>query len=1786
MRTIMKSAAIGILIAAVLSTATAQKGGWSGWSEWSSWGKGLCSGNQRIKTRTCTNPLPNSGSEYCDGENAKQEDGPVDGGLSDWTQWSTCEKPCGGSIVNRTRVCDNPPPSRGGSQCSGKTVETKMECVMSCPESKTDGSWSPWSDWTSCPKHCTKDGGSSIKRYRQCNMPPPMFGGKPCPGNSTDEIIGCFDVCPVDGGFNQWSSFTPCSKTCGNGLKSRYRLCNDPIPQGSTARNCTGAYNEVKHCRLATCEGAVNGNWGSWNQWSSCSQNVECFKGVRSRKRSCSNPAPNKGGDDCLGTADESEICPKTNCKDTRPTPPSTLPVHPGDYIHRECGGILTKKIGSTAPQALLNGLLSFGKNKFIKGYFAEQKEEKDSITKYCFEPWPPLTIKEAGDRVPSYYRAKELPNFKRPTDTSFPIPGFSIRVHNDGKNTLKGWDFGVSEVYEYVPGNKVKLHDVMFTYYSEGSHWGFLAKGNYELFKPYVFASQVFYNSSFDLFFMKGKSDAMALRGILNALGVPDDVGGYGGAQIKAIKNLGLWDMEFKPASIAYDFRHEFKAAFRMTATMNPGGVPIHFEIIYVHSGFDRKLAFGFQFDGESYGAVLDKMSGAGSAGKAVSDFLNKLGVQIEVGVAYCPSFFGSFKVYKTSSFSKQPLKEVFKSEITEGLTAAAQVSIPKDCGDSSFCTILKKLVGPDAKFRITGVVRSAYYKVAAGFYKIRIYKDYQLSKLELNCEVNTTSRKKTLGFTLEFKIPVKYGSIKIDGIPFSNDLKLGGKIKHKIGSTAVSGTLYMKGMWYHAFGLRWLNFGNINLGLTLDAKSPILVSGFELGATVDFGTDCFYAKDFANDGHCLRFAVYFGVGKPSYFYGKIAALTIGKIARMVGGGSGIPGPVASTGFPDGLEVSYNAEKDIDLRSSGGPFIRQGFRLKGTLDLFGYQIKAEIVYSEREILLDGELDPINLGGHVVMARNATHKHVGPKLTFHYKSAVPGAKIRLPYFKMYFEGYVKILGIEVGAYLNITMQQMEIYIYGKVWDLIYCEVYVAAAYDYMTITDAHFYIRVIVDLRGLTDAIEKARKAVDQAFKHAQQELRNAVDHVQQKKRECKEKLKIKCSNCYKLKCKQAEQNCKGFLDKAGKWIGGVINAAGRWVKNTVRKIGDGLAKVGRAVKSFFKGWRRRRSLMAQRDENFHIHVRNRRFISKFICEGIVGGGCRGVSHLCYGTCKAVDFIGQGLCHTLDIAVGVLKLAEKACGWINSAIQFLMQMFLIHGIRFELGLGQKFNGFMVGAGIDLTLFGNRMYFEFQFDLKNPLRSITNAKDGSLYRYKQGVRQLRTELTYNPYDRPNPFADFDLAGTFGIEALQTGTENRLGGCIAALTKGDNGALKLLACNEKDERQRWTYTLHGRLINLYSKKCVYFGKSIGSGLTQFDCEKGDKTRMEHECDVVTRTLKLRRNDLCLTMAQTSNIGPGSISHHGSMKCIHLNPSNRLVIRTGCGRKDTEFKINDKGHIIFVARNLCARPVNGRAVDGVKLELTHNMAHCHKFEFTTLGSIRHAQSRLCIQTPKMEMKPNDYTELVLGQRCEHKSGARSIHAPADQELTFTFMPQDTSLKMKECGGFYDTKIDQRFAVMNEELNSVCSKYAKDIAVNKIASQSSIKHNGFPSRAVDGNFNFQWEKGSCMHTNEERDPWWRVDLGKEYIVTDVTIINRGEHGDRFKDVQVHVGQHLDIKRNPVCHDRVRQAQDGEAIRLTCDPPIPGQFVGVQMYGKGILSMCEVVVASRLGKSFKYLDL
>ena len=51
---------------------------------------------------------------------------------------------------------------------------------------------------------------------------------------------------------------------------------------------------------------------------------------------------------------------------------------------------------------------------------------------------------------------------------------------------------------------------------------------------------------------------------------------------------------------------------------------------------------------------------------------------------------------------------------------------------------------------------------------------------------------------------------------------------------------------------------------------------------------------------------------------------------------------------------------------------------------------------------------------------------------------------------------------------------------------------------------------------------------------------------MENEKDNCGRKMQLKCDNCRTLKCKEAESGCKGFLDKAGKWIGDKINDVGK----------------------------------------------------------------------------------------------------------------------------------------------------------------------------------------------------------------------------------------------------------------------------------------------------------------------------------------------------------------------------------------------------------------------------------------------------------------------------------------------------------------------------------------------------------------------------------------------------------------------------------------------------------------
>ena len=57
----------------------------------------------------------------------------------------------------------------------------------------------------------------------------------------------------------------------------------------------------------------VDGNWGSWSPWSSCTKT--CGDGLKTRTRLCDSPAPAYGGDTCPGDDSQSDECNNQPCK-------------------------------------------------------------------------------------------------------------------------------------------------------------------------------------------------------------------------------------------------------------------------------------------------------------------------------------------------------------------------------------------------------------------------------------------------------------------------------------------------------------------------------------------------------------------------------------------------------------------------------------------------------------------------------------------------------------------------------------------------------------------------------------------------------------------------------------------------------------------------------------------------------------------------------------------------------------------------------------------------------------------------------------------------------------------------------------------------------------------------------------------------------------------------------------------------------------------------------------------------------------------------------------------------------------------------------------------------------------------------------------------------------------------------------------------------------------------------------------------------------------------------------
>lgn len=143
------------------------------------------------------------------------------------------------------------------------------------------------------------------------------------------------------------------------------------------------------------------------------------------------------------------------------------------------------------------------------------------------------------------------------------------------------------------------------------------------------------------------------------------------------------------------------------------------------------------------------------------------------------------------------------------------------------------------------------------------------------------------------------------------------------------------------------------------------------------------------------------------------------------------------------------------------------------------------------------------------------------------------------------------------------------------------------------------------------------------------------------------------------------------------------------------------------------------------------------------------------------------------------------------------------------------------------------------------------------------------------------------------------------------------------------------------------------------------------------------------------------------------------------------------------------------------------------------------------------------------------------------------------------------------------------------------RNVALRGKATQSDLIENTWhgwshASNAIDGNRDSHFHHGSCTATDESTSPWWRVDLLDTYIVTSVTITNRGDccHTN-INGAEVRIGNSLqDEGIHNTLAGVISTLAAGRSLTLRWTSGVEGRYVTVVLPGTGRqLTLCEVEV-------------
>nr|XP_033958152.1 fucolectin-1-like [Pseudochaenichthys georgianus] len=147
-------------------------------------------------------------------------------------------------------------------------------------------------------------------------------------------------------------------------------------------------------------------------------------------------------------------------------------------------------------------------------------------------------------------------------------------------------------------------------------------------------------------------------------------------------------------------------------------------------------------------------------------------------------------------------------------------------------------------------------------------------------------------------------------------------------------------------------------------------------------------------------------------------------------------------------------------------------------------------------------------------------------------------------------------------------------------------------------------------------------------------------------------------------------------------------------------------------------------------------------------------------------------------------------------------------------------------------------------------------------------------------------------------------------------------------------------------------------------------------------------------------------------------------------------------------------------------------------------------------------------------------------------------------------------------------------------------DRAATLIQKATPVYGNGNAYKAIDGNRACKWTEGSCSHTDNDLNAWWRLALPKTHKVFSVKITNRKLYHERLDGAEIHIGDSLG--NNGADNPRfalITSIPGGHTVEFKVPNGMDGRYVYIGVTGrKEYLTLCEVeVFGSALDGSYSH---